>query len=123
MRLCRISNGTVINFDNVTAVETNICRLSKEPFEIIMYIGNRYKLLYSTSILDDMWKVYEALVKKLEEDIRLGTKLIDLREVLKDPDFFTMPEGYKEISKDEDLDTILRARDILEAGGEVAGKE
>ncbi len=124
MRLCRIDNGTVIDFDQVVSIETLNVKTHENPFRIIFNIHDEYNivLLYSTSILDDMWKVYEALIKKLEEDIRLGSKMIDLRDILKGPDFYTMPEGCKEISKDVDLDTILKARDILDAGGEVAGR-
>ncbi len=110
MKLCRVSNGTVIDLDTgyfVLRFENQKGYYppgeEKCPYHIYFCSNEVYK----SSDLDEAWRTFEKALDYLKLELSLGSRYLDMRDIFKGADFYTMPENVKPVDMEdiEDGDT------------------
>lgn len=112
MKLCRVSNGTVIDLDTGYFVlrfenqkghyapgdyDEPVAVKEKCPYHIYFCSNEVYK----SSDLDEAWRTFEKALKHLTLELSLGARFIDMRDIFKGADFYTMSENVKPVDMED----------------------
>lgn len=102
MKLCRVSNGTVIDLDTGYFIlrfekDEPVAVKEKCPYHIYFCSNEVYK----SSDLDEAWRTFEKALKHLTLELSLGARFIDMRDIFKGADFYTMPENVKHVDMED----------------------
>lgn len=109
MKLCRVKNGTVIDldtgyfvlrFENKTEYYPPMVEISnKEKYPYRIYFCSNE--VYKSSDLDEAWRTFEKALDHLKLELSLGSRYIDMRDIFKGADFYTMPENVKPVDMED----------------------
>ena len=111
MKLCRVSNGTVIDLETGRFVlrfdkcDTYYPKSNSHYYDEPVAVKEKYPYriyfcsneVYKSSDLDEAWRTFEEALKYLKLELSLGSRYLDMRDIFKGADFYTMPENVKPV--------------------------
>ena len=114
MKLCRVSNGDVVDLDTgdfVLRFDNRNGYVKREANYEYEYAPVKQKYpyriyfcsneVYKSSDLDEAWRTFEKALDYLKLELSLGSRYIDMRDIFKGADFYTMPENVKPVDMEE----------------------